>query len=120
MDKETFDFSFSGIKSQVHNFLDKLKKQNIAITEDIQKIIAYEFRESVIDVLNYKLIHAGDQFDTKSSIICGGVSANDTRFQNLQKLSDIPAYRPVKKLYSTDNAAMIGLVGLLKWIDNKK
>ena len=62
MDKEAFDFSFSGIKSQVHNFLDKLKRQDIELTEDIKKIIAYEFRESVIDVLNTKLLNAAEQF----------------------------------------------------------
>ncbi len=99
--------------------MDKLKRQNIELTEDIKRIVAYEFRSSVIDVLNTKLIHASEQFEAKSIAICGGVSANDEWRKQLQTATNLPSYRPVKKLYSTDNAAMIGLVGILGNITKK-
>jgi tRNA A37 threonylcarbamoyltransferase TsaD len=52
----------------------------------------------------------------KSVAICGGVSASMGRRTQLQIAATeekLPSYRPMKILYSTDNAAMIGLVGIM-------
>ncbi|MBU0626240.1 hypothetical protein KKG31_00815 [Patescibacteria group bacterium] len=56
--KDTFEFSFSGMKSQVSNFLKNLEKEGTSLTEGLICEIAYEFQESVVEVLAKKLIRA--------------------------------------------------------------
>lgn len=118
-----FDFSFSWMKSQVSILLKNLEEQNIPLTEDLIACIAYEFQEAVVEVLANKLIKAWLKYGAKTLGISGGVSANDRLFayveESLQakKLKDRnmvaeKVIRPTKKVYSTDNAAMIGVVGI--------
>jgi tRNA A37 threonylcarbamoyltransferase TsaD len=75
--------------------------------------------------LGKKLVKAAVKYNAKIIWIAGGVSANDrlfeyvnwltNKYKNKKKLSsDVKVIRPVKKIYSTDNAAMIGAVGILK------
>lgn len=115
---DRFEFSFSGMKSQVSFLLEKLKKERIALDEQLICDIAYEFQEAVVEVLSKKLVQAGIQFDAKSLAIAGGVSANNRLIQATQKLLEkklpsVSFFSPAKKLYSTDNGAMIGVVWLL-------
>jgi len=123
LDKDGLDFSFSWIKSQVNNLLRKIKRGWQELTEDMKSVIAYEFQESVVDVLVTKLLHAWKKYDSKTVAICGGVSANQRWWEELQitndelQIADI-VLKPVKILYSTDNAAMIGVVGVMKEMKN--
>ena len=120
--KDKFEFSFSGMKSQVWFLLKQLEKNNVEITEDVICKIAYEFQEAVVEVLVKKLIRAWIKYDVKSVGIAGGVSCNERLWQYLnqyidEKKLEISRIRPVKKVYSTDNAAMIGVVGLMmNWV----
>ena len=115
---EKFEFSFSGMKSQVSFLLEHLERDWIALTEELVCDIAYEFQEAVVEVLSKKLIQAWEHFGAKALALAGGVSAN-TRLCNAipellsKKQLICPFFIPVKKVYSTDNGAMIGLAGLL-------
>lgn len=88
------------------------------MTDELVCDIAYEFQEAVVEVLSKKLIQAGEDFGAKALALAGGVSAN-TRLCNAipellsKKQLACPFFIPVKKVYSTDNGAMIGLAGLL-------
>ena len=126
-----YDFSFSWMKSQVYTLLQKLEKNGTQITEQVVADISYMFQEAIVETLGKKLAVAARTYNAKTIGITWWVSANDRLFdvaskmieaEFLQSSSDntvlenqhIPALiRPTKKLYSTDNGAMIGVVGLL-------
>lgn len=115
---ERFEFSFSGMKSQVSFLLEKLEKNWTPLENELIADIAYDFQEAVVEVLSKKLLQAGIQFGAKSLAIAGWVSANTRLLEATQALiekkgSDFTFFSPAKKLYSTDNGAMIGVVWLL-------
>lgn len=117
---EKYEFSFSGMKSQVSFLLEKLKKEWIPLTEELICDIAYDFQEAVAEVLSKKLIQAAQNFWAKSIGLAGGVSANSRIKQTIHELIDkkalhIPFLTPLKNLYATDNGAMIGVAGLLAY-----
>ncbi|MDD3262366.1 MAG: hypothetical protein PHR61_00815 [Candidatus Absconditabacteria bacterium] len=120
--KESFDFSFSGMKSQVSILLKQLEERKVTLTEDLICEIAYEFQEAVVEVLAKKLLRAGAKYEAKTLGISGGVSANDRlweygngliKHKNYKSLN-FNLVKPTKKVYSTDNAAMIGVAGILQ------
>lgn len=110
---QEYDFSFSGMKSQVFYLLKKFEQEWKVLTEWLIDDICYEFQEAVVEVLANKLIKATKQYEVNSIFICGGVSSNNRLFQAVQErakqkiLKQLPVYRPIKKIYSTDNWAMI-------------
>ena len=125
LSKEWFNFSFSWMKSQVSILTRKREEDNIPLTEDLICAVAYEFQEAVVEVLAKKLIKAGRAYGAKTLWISGWVSANDRLFEYANELLKekkakdnlILAERiltPTKKIYSTDNAAMIGVAGILQ------
>ena len=116
--KDEFNFSFSGLKAQVNYKIQELEKKYWKITSKLQAKVAYEFQEAVVETLGKKLLKAAKFFDVENIAVVGGVSANlrlkEYIQQNIEKFWVKNFYTPVKSLYSTDNAAMIGVVGLLK------
>ncbi len=112
-----FDFSFSGMKSQAYSMLQKLEREWIALEWQVIYDIAYEFQEALIEVLAYKLLTAATQYKAATVGIVWGVSANDRLFHYATDLITQQLWkqvlRPMKKVYSTDNGAMIGVVWLL-------
>ena len=115
---DKFEFSFSGMKSQVTFLLEKLKKDNVTLDEQLICDIAYDFQEAVVEVMAKKLFHAWETYWAKSLALAWGVSANNRLCEYIQELlekkhSDLPFFVPAKKVYSTDNWAMIGVVWLL-------
>lgn len=116
---DKYEFSFSGMKSQVSFLLERLKKENVQLTEQLICDIAYEFQEALVEVLAKKLLQAAQEFWAKSVAIAGWVSANKrlhTMIESLiqKKWEALPFFSPTKLLYSTDNGAMIGVAGLLQ------
>jgi N6-L-threonylcarbamoyladenine synthase len=115
--KNPYDFSFSGMKSQCYNLLQKLEKQWITVQWQILHDIAYEFQEAIVDTLSYKLLKAVEQYSPNTIWLVWWVSANDRLFEQVSLATQMQFWksviRPTKKLYSTDNGAMIGVVGLL-------
>jgi len=116
--KDEFNFSFSGLKAQVNYKIQELEKKYWKITPKLQVKVAYEFQEAVVETLGKKLLKAAKFFEVENIAVVGGVSANlrlkEYIQQNIEKFWVKNFYTPVKPLYSTDNAVMIGVVGLLK------
>jgi len=79
-------------------------------------MLAYEFQESVVEVLGKKLIRAALAYNARSIGVVGGVSANKRLREYIQEYagkhlsSNVSFYVPQSFAYCTDNAAMIGLV----------
>ncbi|MGL5042931.1 MAG: tRNA (adenosine(37)-N6)-threonylcarbamoyltransferase complex transferase subunit TsaD [Culicoidibacterales bacterium] len=105
---ERYAFSFSGLKSAVVNEIRKGM-----LTESDKINLAHSFQKTVIDELSNKLIQAVEEFNVKTVVLCGGVSANS---QLRQRFVEISAdYKSLKYLipkieYCGDNAAMIGAI----------
>ncbi len=107
LEKEGYDFSFSGIKSGVLNYLNQAKQKGQTINP---ADVAASFQEAVIDVLVDKSVMAVKQFGFNKLVIAGGVAANSRLRERLTEASqehDFSFYSPSIKL-CTDNAAMIG------------
>ncbi|MFW5986248.1 MAG: carbamoyltransferase N-terminal domain-containing protein, partial [Halanaerobiales bacterium] len=114
--EKTYDFSFSGLKTAVinyvHNKKQKQEKYNIAD-------IAASFQQAVIDILVERVIKAVREYEIKSVTLAGGVAANGELRRGLkEELSrlKIPLYYPPLEL-CTDNAAMIASVAYFKYIN---
>ncbi len=109
LEKESFDFSFSGLKSSVGRYI-----HNNPVTSEKEKAqIASSFQEAVIDVLSQKLIHAALYKNCDSIGVSGGVSANKTFVKKLTqraKKKGIRLFAPPVELCG-DNAAMIAARG---------
>lgn len=114
-----YDFSFSGMKSQVYTLLQKCEREWIVVAWQLLYDIAYEFQEAIVDVLAQKLTQAAQQYNGVTIGIVWWVSANDRLFavasESIKDATWHTLLCPTKKLYSTDNGAMIGVVGLLMW-----
>lgn len=107
INEDNYDFSFSGLKTAVINYIhnQKQKGKKLHIPD-----IAASFQQAVIDVLLNKVMKAVQEREVKSVILSGGVAANKTLRQQLSMAlaeKDLPLYTPLLKL-CTDNAAMIG------------
>ena len=110
LNDDTYNFSFSGIKSAVINLAhNEEQRGNIIRKEDL----ACSFQNRVIEILTKKTIKALKEFNVKNLIIAGGVSANSAirnNFTNICKKEGINLTIPNIK-YCTDNATMIGAAG---------
>lgn len=102
-----FDFSFSGLKSAVLNYINSCKMKGEEIhTADV----AASFQKAVIDVLVEHSMEAVKRFGQKKFAIAGGVASNSSlrkAFEEACKTEGIAFYYP-SPVYCTDNAAMIG------------
>lgn len=121
LDVESYDFSFSWMKSQVYNLLSKLERAWAKLTPSMISNIAYEFQEAMVEILSKKLYRAASSFDAKTIAIVGGVSANKRLFEYLNQLCqeswfDWQILKPTKMVYSMDNAAMIGVAGIIQYL----
>ncbi|WP_436855753.1 tRNA (adenosine(37)-N6)-threonylcarbamoyltransferase complex transferase subunit TsaD [Staphylococcus caeli] len=110
LDKDSYDFSFSGLKSAVINKLHNLRQKG----EDINEAdVAASFQNSVVEVLVGKTISACANYNVKQLVVAGGVASNKGLRAKLAEACDeqqINLAIPSPKL-CTDNAAMIGAAG---------
>lgn len=109
LEKGTLDFSFSGIKSGVLNYVNsaRQKKQELNIPD-----IAASFQASVVDVLTVKTLSAAKKIGIKKIALAGGVAANSalrTALVDKCEQEGFDFHYPALKL-CTDNAAMIACV----------
>ncbi|WGI36552.1 tRNA (adenosine(37)-N6)-threonylcarbamoyltransferase complex transferase subunit TsaD [Mesomycoplasma lagogenitalium] len=100
--EEIYDFSLSGIKTQVINIINNFenRKLNVPVSE-----IAYEFQKTVVEYLIEKFSLAIKHYQVNSIVLAGGVSANKLLRQEFLKLHKNVITPDLK--YCTDNAAMI-------------
>jgi N6-L-threonylcarbamoyladenine synthase len=109
LDKDGYDFSFSGIKTAVGRFL----AQHGPVDSVVQQDIAAGFQAAAIEVLTYKIIHAAVFLGTDHLAIVGGVAANsELRKMVAEKAGEkgLKVHIPDPALCG-DNAAMIAAVG---------
>lgn len=113
MGEENYDFSFSGLKSAVLNYLNKAKMKG---EEIIPADVAASFQQAVLDVLVQKTVRAALENGVDNILLAGGVAANGTLREQLQKEASAHNiqvhYPPVH--FCTDNAAMIGAAAYYK------
>lgn len=103
-----FDFSFSGLKTEVARFVSAKKH----IDTNLKNQVCYAAQKAIIDVLIRKTLQAATISNAKMVLVGGGVSANELLRKTLSTNSTIPVLFP-EKIYSTDNAAMIGAMALI-------
>lgn len=114
LEPDSFDFSFSGLKSSVINTLHNVKQRG---EEVIIEDIAASFQASVIEVLVKKTKRATEQYGVKQLLLAGGVAANQGLRKALEEefvTEDVELVIPPLSL-CTDNAAMIGAAASVKW-----
>lgn len=114
LEPDSYDFSFSGLKSAVLNTVNQAKMKG---QEPDIPGIARGFQESVVEVLTEKAIRAVKSAGAKQLLLCGGVAANRGLRETLARRCQeegIPLVVPPGK-YCTDNAAMIGAAAYVKW-----
>ncbi len=116
---DNYDFSFSGLKTAVLNYINQQRQKNNKLNK---ANIAASFQRAAIDVLVKKIIKAVKEKKANDVLLAGGVSANQ-RFRELltAKLNDLGVniYYPELEL-CTDNAAMVASAGYFKWESTKK
>lgn len=113
---KNLNFSFSGLKTAVLYLVKKVPASEI---KDLTPAICAEFQQAVIDVLVAKTLAAARDFQPKTIVLAGGVSANIELRRQLgeriaQELPDITYHVP-EIAYSLDNAAMIAAAAHFRW-----
>lgn len=114
-----YDFSFSGLKSAVLNYINgcKMKQQEINEAD-----IAASFQKAVIDVLVEHAIHAAKEYQIDKFAIAGGVASNQTLREAMEKACKergIQFYHP-SPIFCTDNAAMIGSAAYYEYLQGRR
>lgn len=127
LDRKNFDFSFSGLKTAVL-YLTKDPKTQEKLRYS-KADLAASFQKTVCEILTKKTICAIKEYQPKTVILGGGVSANGylrnhfvSQISKLSAFSSQPSAKilmPPKPL-STDNAVGIGIAGAIKFLNNQK
>ena len=115
------DYSFSGLKTSFLYSMQKWVKEDPDFIEHHKEDIAASLEWTIVDILMKKLKKAVKQTGIKHVAVAGGVSANNglrNAFYDAEKRYGWTIYIP-KFSYTTDNAAMIGVVGYFKYLDKE-
>lgn len=118
---QSFDFSYSGLKSAVINLIHKLEKRNESY---LKEDIASSFQKVAVEILIKKTRHVLNQMPVKMIAIAGGVAANQelrTRMQELinKEFKNVELSLPRLSLCG-DNAAMIGMCAYYRILNNNE
>jgi tRNA N6-adenosine threonylcarbamoyltransferase len=114
------DFSFSGLKTGILYFLQKEQKKNKNFIEENLYDICASVQHTIVNILIKKLKLASKITGIKDIAIAGGVSANSEIRKSLTECQNSLGWKTYipKFEYTTDNAAMIGIVGYFKYLTN--
>lgn len=116
---ESYNFSFSGMKSAVLNYLNSCQMKGVEI---IQADVASSFQQAVIDVLTGNVRRALQETGIKKFAIAGGVASNGTLRKAVEEVCDsygAEFYRP-SPVFCTDNAAMIGAAAYYDYLSGAR
>ena len=119
LNDDSYNFSFSGLKSAVINLVHNEEQRGNGINKED---LATSFQETVVEILAKKTVHAIVNYDVKNLILAGGVSANSgirKRMEEISKDRGINFTCPEIK-YCTDNAAMIASAGYYAYLDGRR
>ncbi|MEL7647432.1 MAG: tRNA (adenosine(37)-N6)-threonylcarbamoyltransferase complex transferase subunit TsaD [Sedimentibacter sp.] len=118
IDEETLDFSFSGLKSAVLNYLHNSSQKNEdVVIEDV----AASFQEAVVEVLAMKTMKAAKMKNCGTVALAGGVASNSRLRDILEEQCQRSNYKFTKPspILCTDNAAMIGSAAYFKYLNKQ-
>ena len=119
LEPDSYDFSFSGLKSAVINYKHNLEQKGGEVNPSH---VAAGFQQSVVDVLTEKTSRAAKEYGVKQVIAAGGVAANKGLRASLEAVFEkegLPFYVPPIYL-CTDNAAMIAAAGTSMFVSGKR
>ena len=114
-----YDFSFSGLKSAVLNYINGCAMKGIEVNK---ADVAASFQKAVIDVLVEHSLHGVKEYGMNKFAIAGGVASNSSlraAFEEQCRARGIEFYHP-SPVYCTDNAAMIGVAGYYEYIKGNR
>jgi N6-L-threonylcarbamoyladenine synthase len=120
LEPDSWDFSFSGLKTALrHQIRDLGVDPDHATPEERREVLpvadlAASFQAAVVDVLATKAARAAQTFGARRLALGGGVAANRTLLQKVEELAQIPVLCPPPRL-CTDNAAMIASAGFFRY-----
>jgi len=111
----SLDFSFSGLKTAVLNYLNSAKQKNVEINT---ANLAAAFQQAVVDVLVDKTILAAERYGVKVIMLAGGVASNRCLRNQLKKAADKCGFKVIypQPILCTDNAAMVACCGYYKYL----
>ena len=115
MEDSPYDFSFSGVKSAVLNYINGCQMKG---QEYSQADIAASFQKAVTDVLVQNAIHGVQEYGLNKLAIAGGVASNSSlreAMKNACEKNGIEFYHP-SPIFCTDNAAMIGVAAYYEYL----
>jgi N6-L-threonylcarbamoyladenine synthase len=111
--KNSFDFSFSGLKTAVVNYVKSHPEPAGGYAEERIRDIVSSFQEAVVDVLVKKTLQAAQHQGLRRVVLSGGVAANRRLRERIKEEASqqkVRVYIPSPS-FCTDNAAMVGVVG---------
>ena len=114
-----YDFSFSGLKSAVLNYINGCNMKGIEV---VQADVAASFQKAVTDVLVGNAMKAIDEFKMDKFAIAGGVASNGTLREAMREACEkkgVKFYHP-SPIFCTDNAAMIGAAAYYDFLAGKR
>ena len=115
IDGSKYDFSFSGVKSAVLNYLNGCEMKNIEVN---RADVAASFQQAVVDVLVERAIDAAKRLGEDKIAVAGGVASNSAlraAMKNGCEKNNITLYYP-SPVFCTDNAAMIAVQGYYEYM----
>lgn len=114
-----YDFSFSGVKSAVLNYINGCQMKGEAFR---QEDVAASFQKAVTDVLVANAIHAIEEYQVDKFALAGGVASNSALREAMQSACEekgVSLYCP-SPVYCTDNAAMIGVAAYYEYLNGTR
>lgn len=115
VEENEYDFSFSGLKSAVLNYLNGCQMKGEVVNK---ADVAASFQKAVIEVLVEHSLHAVKEYGYNKFAIAGGVASNSSlraAFETACAESGVMFYHP-SPIFCTDNAAMIGVAGYYEYM----